>query len=85
MNDIKDPILKILSEYTSENLAVFSVTEPFENIGIDSLSLVEVIFDIEEYFDISIPNESEIAEKGFSLRCLYDVYQLVNTLIAEKE
>ncbi len=85
MSNIEAPILKILSEYTNKNLTEFAVTEPFENIGIDSLSLVEVIFDIEEYFDIVIPNESEIADKGFSLRCLGDVYQLVNALITEKE
>lgn len=83
--DIEQTILKILAEYTNENLATLSVTMPFEEIGIDSLSLVEIIFDIEEHFDITIPSESEIAERGLSLRCLADVYQLVNTLVAEKE
>jgi len=85
MNNIEEPILKILAEYTNENLAIHSVTVPFEEIGIDSLSLVEIIFDIEEHFDITIPSESEIAGRELSLRCLADVYQLVNTLITEKE
>jgi len=85
MKNIEQPILKILAEYTNENLAIHSITLPFEEIGIDSLSLVEIIFDLEEHFDIAIPGESEIAARGFSLRCLADVYQLVNTLIAEKE
>ncbi len=85
MNNIEEPILKKLAEYTNENLAVHAVTASFDEIGIDSLSLVEIIFDIEEHFDIAIPSESEIATRGFSLRCLADVYQLVNILMAEKE
>jgi len=47
--------------------------------------LVEIIFDIEETFDVSVPDEAELAAKAISLHTVNDVINLVNLLISEKD
>ncbi len=84
MEKIKAQILKILSEYTDADLTQLSTTDTLESIGVDSLSLVEIIFDIEELFDISIPDDAELKAQGFSLQHVDDVTTLVVKLCAQK-
>lgn len=77
-------IIDIVSEYTEEDLAHVSHADSLDKIGIDSLSLVEIIFDIEEKFNINIPSESELEQEGFTLNSLDDVVALVENLIQKK-
>jgi len=84
MTDIKAQILPILKEYTEADLTNLSPKDTFASIGIDSLSLVEIIFDLEEHFDITIPPEADLVEQGFSLQSLEDVVILVTSLCKPK-
>ncbi|MCB1737902.1 MAG: acyl carrier protein [Gammaproteobacteria bacterium] len=52
--------------------------------GIDSLALVEIIFDLEEKFDITIPNPDEIEGMDTAFNTAGDVVKAVQTLLAEK-
>ena len=52
---VKDRVLEILTNHgqlASEDIAMSST---LESLGIDSVGVVEVIFAIEEEFDINIP------------------------------
>lgn len=77
-------IVDILSEYTSTPITEQSFQESFDTLNIDSLALVEIIFDLEEQFDISIPNESELTAKGFNFTCINDIVDLVESLVTKK-
>ena len=56
-----------------------------EDLGLDSLALVEVVFGIEETFDISVPyNANDPGESDFKLTTVGEVIAGVQTLIAEK-
>ena len=56
-----------------------------ESLGIDSLSLVESIFAIEEAFDISIPyNANAPAESGFDLSSVSSIVRAVRELRAAR-
>ena len=56
-----------------------------ESLGIDSLSLVESIFAIEEAFDISIPyNANAPAGSGFDLSSVSSIVRAVRELRAAR-
>jgi len=84
MQDIKAQILPILKEYTDTDLKHLSAEDTFASIGIDSLSLVEIIFDLEEHFEITIPPEADLEQQGFSLQNLDDIVNLVSSLCQQK-
>jgi acyl carrier protein len=71
-------IVEILKNYTDNELV--DTKANLDEFGIDSLALVEIIFDIEEAFDIKIPDEQTLAEKNLSLATLEDVVNLVTYL-----
>lgn len=79
----KAKIIDIVSEYTTEDLKQVSHSDSLDSIGIDSLSLVEIIFDLEEAFDINIPSENELEQQGFNLSSLDDVVILVESLVQQ--
>ena len=84
MQNKTEIIVDILSEYTSTPITAQSFQDSFDSLNIDSLALVEIIFDLEEHFDITIPSESELTDKGFKLACIDDVLHLVESLITHK-
>jgi acyl carrier protein len=83
--NINKKVLTILNEYSSLNNEEINVEMALESIGIDSLALVEIIFDIEETFDVSVPDEAELAAKAISLQTVNDVINLVDLLIKENK
>ncbi len=57
--------------------ADITVASTFSELGIDSLDAIEVLFEVEEEFDLSIPNE---ALRG--MRCVRDVVDGVERRLA---
>ena len=56
-----------------------------QDLGIDSLGLVESIFAIEEEFDISIPfNANEPEKSDFDISSMGTIIAAVERLVAEK-
>lgn len=56
-----------------------------EDLGIDSLGLVESIFAIEEEFDITIPfNANEPEKSEFDISTMGTIITAVERLVAEK-
>lgn len=84
MLSITKKIEEIVSEYTDTPVTDFSGAERFSDLAIDSLSVVEIVFDIEEAFDIQIPNETDLENKGFSIESYNDVLVLVHALVEKK-
>ena len=84
MSSIKNTITTILSEYSNASFDETLLNEPFVSMGIDSLSLVEIIFDVEEHFDIKIPSESDLQAQGHEWTCINDLIELVTLLVREQ-
>lgn len=84
MNNINAQIAEIVAEYTDSPQVDFSMANSFEDLGIDSLSLVEIIFDIEEQFDIKIPAEAELQALGLPISTFTDVVAIVQHLVEKK-
>ncbi|MBO6854280.1 MAG: acyl carrier protein, partial [Marivivens sp.] len=62
-----------------------SLESTLEELGVDSMALVECIFAIEEAFDISIPfNANNPDESEFDITSVGSIVQAVNSLISNQ-
>ena len=79
MNDLQQHCIAIIAD--SKKLPLDSVTlaSTFDEMGIDSLDKINISFEVEEAFDIEIPDEA----LG-SLRTVGDVVRGVEGLLAAK-
>jgi acyl carrier protein len=66
-------------------VADVSLTATLEELGIDSLGVVESIFAIEEEFDIEVPfNANAPQESEFDISSVATIISAVETLVAEQ-
>ncbi len=57
-----------------------------ESLGLDSLALVEIVFAIEESFDVSVPyNANEPSQSDFDISTVATASEAVRRLLAAKE
>ncbi|MFI0395110.1 acyl carrier protein [Paracoccus jiaweipingae] len=83
--DVKTRIKAIIAEQAMLEPDQITDTATPEELGIDSLGLVESIFAIEEEFDISIPfNANEPDQSDFDISSMGAIIAAVEKLIAEK-
>ena len=84
--DIQNKVTELVAEQTGFTHDEFSLESNFEDLNIDSVGLVELVFSIEEYFEINIPfeelEENELKEKFSTLQSLVET---VSALLAEKQ
>ncbi len=85
MTEIRDRIIQIVAEQAMLDPAELKMDMSPQDIGIDSLGLVESIFAIEEEFDISVPfNANEPEKSDFDISSLGAIVAAVEKLVAEK-
>ena len=81
MSDVAQFILKLVAERGEGDRGDLVVSVPLDELGIDSMRVVELIFDIEERFDIEIPIN---ANYDISAKTLADLIESVEGLVAAK-
>lgn len=85
MTEIRDRIIQIVAEQAMLDPTELKLEMSPQDIGIDSLGLVESIFAIEEAFDISVPfNANEPEKSEFDISSLGAIIGAVEKLVAEK-
>lgn len=83
--EIEDKIIAIVSEQTMIESKEVTLDSTPEELGIDSLGLVEIVFAIEESFNISVPyNANDPSTSEFDLSTVRSVVAAVKNLIAEQ-
>jgi len=60
------------------NIEKLTVTTTLESLGLDSLDLVDFMFDIEKEFNISIPDQE------FKVRTIQDMVDALDRFISEQ-
>ena len=81
---VKDKVIQIIAEQGLLDVADVSLTATLEELGIDSLGVVESIFAIEEEFDIEVPfNANAPQESEFDISSVATIVSAVETLVAE--
>ena len=84
-DDISASVTKIIAEQAMLDAGDIKAETALEELGLDSLALIEVVFGIEEAFDITVPyNANNPGESDFELSNVGEIVAGVKQLIAEK-
>ena len=82
---VKDKVILIIAEQGLLDVADVSLSATLEDLGIDSLGVVESIFAIEEEFDIEVPfNANAPEESEFDISSVATIISAVETLVTEQ-
>lgn len=82
---IKERVIAIIAEQAVLEPSDVSMNQSLEDLGIDSLGLVEAIFAIEESFDIQVPfNANEPEKSEFDISSVQTMIAAVEALVAEQ-
>ena len=81
MVSVADDIVEMITERTSHTGGTLDLSESLDNLGLDSMEVVALIFDIEEKFNIQIPIN---ANMDIESKTLADLIQAVDRLVADK-
>ncbi|WP_108853357.1 acyl carrier protein [Albidovulum aquaemixtae] len=83
--NVRDQVIAIIAEQAVLDVSQVSPEMSLEDLGIDSLGLVESIFAIEEAFDISVPfNANEPQKNEFDISSVSAIIRAVENLVAER-
>ncbi len=83
---IQDRVIAIIAEQAVLEPSDVTPDSTLEELGIDSLGLVESIFAIEEAFDITIPfNANEPAKSDFDISSVATIVAGIEKLVAEQD
>jgi len=85
MSSIKDRVTGIIAEQAVLDPSDVTMDSTLEDLGIDSLGLVESIFAIEEEFDISVPfNANEPEASDFDISSVASIVAGIEKLVKEQ-
>ncbi len=81
----KDKVIAIIAEQAVLEPSDVKMDQSLDDLGIDSMGLVEAIFAIEEEFDVSVPfNANEPEKSDFDISSVASVIGAVEKLVAEQ-
>ena len=84
-DDVARKIIEIIAEQAMLDPDEVRLDASPEDLGLDSLGLVEIVFAIEERFDISVPfNANEPDKSDFDISTVAKIVDAVKRLIAEQ-
>jgi acyl carrier protein len=81
MASAAEDIVEMITGRISPTSDALQLSEPLDKLGLDSMQVVELIFDIEEKFDIQIPLN---ANMDIESKTVGDLIQAVDQLVAAK-
>ncbi|PRY25934.1 acyl carrier protein [Aliiruegeria haliotis] len=82
---VQDKVIAIIAEQAVLEPSDVTLESTLEDLGIDSLGLVESIFAIEEAFDIQVPfNANEPEKSDFDISSVAAIIAAVDGLIKEQ-
>ena len=83
--NVRDKVIRIIAEQAVLEPSDVKMDATLDDLGIDSLGLVEAIFAIEEAFDISVPfNANEPEKSDFDISSVAAIIAAVESLVAEQ-
>lgn len=82
--DVLTRVIQIIAEQAVIDPSDVALEHSLEDLGIDSLGLVECIFAIEEAFDISVPfNANEPSASNFDISSVATIIRAVEDLVRD--
>ncbi|MBO6602124.1 MULTISPECIES: acyl carrier protein [Paracoccaceae] len=85
-DSVQDRVIAIIAEQAVLEPGDVAMDNSLEDLGIDSLGLVESIFAIEEAFDIQVPfNANEPEQSAFDISSVAAIVKAVEGLVADQK
>ena len=83
---VEEKIIKILARQAQIDFSELDTDSTLDSLGIDSIAVVEIIFAIEEEFDIMIPfNANETSSYNLDFSKVDTIVQLVMDIIEKSK
>lgn len=83
--NVEQQVIEIIAEQALLETADVKMEQTLQDLGIDSLGLVECIFAIEEEFDISVPfNANDPLDSGFDISTVATIIDAVEAIVTEQ-
>ncbi len=79
-DSIRDDIYKIITSNTSVESSVITPESKLQDLGVDSLEAIEILFEIEEHFDIQLPDR----DPNFDTASVQGLIDTVEATLAAK-
>jgi acyl carrier protein len=80
MDDVQAKVFEIIAQQKRLPVEQVTIDSTFQELGMDSLDAVNILFELEGAFDISIPDE-----KAREIRSVREMVEGVRALVAEKK
>ena len=82
---VKDKVVQIIADQGLLDVTDVTLEATLDDLGIDSLGVVESIFAIEEEFDIEVPFNANAPEQSdFDISSVASIVSAVENLVAEQ-
>ena len=85
MSDVASDVIAIIAKKKRGEKPTVEITDNLADLGLESLDAVEMIFDIEEKFDIQIPYNANTNNPRTEFETVGDVVKAVEALVAQKK
>ena len=84
-SEVQTRVVEILAEQAMLEPSEVALDATLEDLGIDSLGLVEAVFAIEEEYDVQVPfNANDPTDTEFDISNVKSMVQAVEELVKEK-
>jgi acyl carrier protein len=85
MSDVASGVIAIIAKKMRVERPTVETSDRLEDLGLESLDAVEMIFDLEEKFDIQIPYNANTNNPRTEFETVGDVIAAVEKLVAQKK
>jgi acyl carrier protein len=85
MSDVASEVIAIIEKKKRVEKPTVELADRLEDLGLESLDAVEMIFDLEEKFDIEIPYNANTSTPRTEFDTVGDVVKAIEQLVAEKK
>ncbi|MCK4861719.1 MAG: acyl carrier protein [Rhodobacteraceae bacterium] len=80
---VQDQVVAIIAEQAIMDVSEVKLDATLDELGIDSLGLVEAVFAIEETFDVQVPfNANDPSDSQFDISNVQSMIKAVERLVA---
>ena len=78
-DELTQKVLRIVAETQRKDVALVKIDSSFEELGIDSMDGVNIVFALENEFDVNVPDD-EVK----NIRSIHDMVEGIRKLVAAR-
>ena len=78
-SEVTRRVLQIIADNQKKDISLVTTESSFEELGIDSMDAVNIVFEIENQFSVNVPDE-----EMKNIRSVRDIVEGVHKLVAAK-